>query len=107
MLERLQEVDGAEDLRATLIGEVVDSLAVLDAVAAVYEGRVDRVAAGVERGCRGHDLEARAGREQAVGRAVQERRGRLARGVHARDESEVLLDQVRVVRRPRRHHEYG
>ncbi len=71
-----REVHVAEDLGAALVGVVGDLLAVLDAVAGVVERRVGRVRARVERGRGGDDLEGRAGRVEAVGRAVDERRRR-------------------------------
>ena len=51
------------------------------------------------------DLERRARRVEAVGGAVQQRRGRAAGGADVVDPPEVALDQVRVVGRPRGHHQ--
>ena len=103
--EPLRERDRAEDLRADLrIARVRDALAVLLAVAGVDElgRRLERAA--VERGRRGHDLERRARRIEALGRAVEQRRRVRARGrADARDRGEVLLDDVRVEGRARGH----
>ena len=105
VLERLQEVHRAEALGPALVAEVLHLLAVLDAVALVEEARVDRVLARVERcGARDH-LEGRSRRVQAVGGPVQQRRGRPAGGADVVDPPEVAFDQVRVVGRPRGHHE--
>jgi hypothetical protein len=108
VLEGGPEIDAPEYLGAALVGEVGDLLAVLDAVARVVEAGVGRVRARVE--CRrGRDhLERRAGRVEARGRAVDQRRSGGA--VHvpcpAGDLGEAPLDQVRVVGRRRRHHEH-
>ena len=93
-------------LGPALVAEVLHLLAVLDAVALVDEARVDRVLARVERGRARHDLEGRARRVEAVGGAVQQRRGRAAGGADVVDPREVALDQVRVVGRPRGHHQH-
>jgi hypothetical protein len=55
-------------------------LPVLDAVAGVVEGRFGRELVRIEGRRRGDDLEGRPGCEEAVGRAVQQRRRRVARG---------------------------
>src|SRR5204863_3523873 len=71
-------------------------------------GRLRLVRARVERGGGGDDLERRAGDEQAVGRAVDQRRGGAALRIlrAALDLSEVALDEARVVAWSRCHHEH-
>ncbi len=109
MLERGREADAAEHLRTALVGIVGDLLAVLDAVAGVVEGRGGLVDARVEGGRRSDDLEGRAGRVEAGGRPVDERRaGRAVRAARApRNREEVLLDEIGIVRGRRRHDEDG
>jgi hypothetical protein len=68
------------------------------AVARVDELGVRRVAAGLDRRGRGHDLEDRARRVEAGGGAVQQRVRTLAVGADAGHLVEVPLDEVRVVR---------
>ena len=84
--------------------EVVHPLAVDRAVAGVDERRRRRVLAGVDRGRRGHDLERRARRVEALRGPVEQRRGGLAVGADLLDPAEVRLDVVRVVARRRHHH---
>ena len=85
--------------------EVVDPLAVGDAVARIDEGRARLPAARGEGGRRGHDLEDRARRIEALRGPVDERRRGPAVGGDRADPAEVALDEVRVVARRRGHHE--
>ena len=85
--------------------EVVDALAVGDAVARIEERRVGRVAVRLERGGERHDLERRARRVEPLRGAVHERRGGAALGGDRADLAEAVLDEVRVVARRGRHHE--
>src|SRR5205823_2666610 len=74
VLQTLRERDVPERLRPILVrvARVRDALAVLLAVAGVVEGRARRERVGVERRCRGDDLERRARRVEALRRAVEE-----------------------------------
>ncbi len=105
VLDRLEERDQPERARRVV---VVHAPAVLDAVARVGPARLHRVLAALERRRRGDDLERRAGDVRALRRAVEERRGPRAVGARAAvDLAIVALDEVRVVRRGRDHHEHA
>ena len=94
--ERRVQVERAERPRRVV---VVHPLAVHLAVAGVDEVGVGRVAAGVDRRGRGHDLEGRARRVEAGRGAVQQRVRAPAVGADAGHLVEALLDEVRVVGR--------
>src|SRR5206468_6907267 len=66
------------------------------------EGRFGRELVRIQGRRHGDDLEGRPRREEAVGRAVQQRRRRVTRRVGRLDLVEVVFDQVRVVARLRR-----
>ena len=111
MLERRHEVQVAEHLVPALVGvaRVRDLLAVLGAVARIVERRVGLERAGVERGRGGDDLERRARRVEPL-RCAIEQGGAVAAGAANLQHLRVaarLVDQVRVVRRRRRHHGDG
>ncbi len=108
VLEALEEAHVAERLRRLGVARVAHPLPVLLAVAGVVEARVGAEGAGVESGGGRDDLEGRAGGEEPLGRAVQQRRRRAPAGVgRAQDPPEVPLDEVLVVRRARGHHADG
>jgi hypothetical protein len=66
VLERLEQSDRAENFGSTQIGEVLDGLTVLRAVAGIVEDRLGRELAGVEGGRGGYDLEGRARRIETL-----------------------------------------
>ncbi len=83
--------------------EVVDLLPVDRAVAGVVEVGAGSELLRLERRGGGDHLERRAGDVQPRARAVDERGCRRAVGRDARDAAEVILDDIRVEARRRRH----
>src|SRR5439155_8026507 len=102
VLETQRERGVAEGLdRPVGAGGVRYLLAVFDAVAGVVEGRFGGELVRIQSRRRGDDLERRPRREEAVGRAVQQRRRRVAGRSGRLDQVEMVLDEVRVVGRLR------
>ena len=82
-------------------------LAVLHAVARILERRVGLERTGIECGGSGDDLERRPRREESVRRAVEQRRAVAARSADAQHLRVIVLDEIGIVGRRRRHHVHG